>query len=145
MENRKKILIVDDDPVVRKVLSARLTSHQFQVVEAGSGSSGIALAREEHPDLILLDVVMPSEDGIQVCAALKQDSATEGIPIIFLTGLSCGLEPFKNIGAQRNSWMFGKPYNPDELLKAIRQILEETTPDQPSRGGAHGGKTVPLD
>ena len=125
MENRRKILIVDDDPVVRKVLSTRLTSQRFQVVEASNGSSGIALAKQEHPDLILLDVMMPLQDGIQVYAALKQDSATKEIPIIFLTALSGGLEPFKDLNPKRSYWMFGKPYQPEELLRAIQQTLDE--------------------
>ena len=125
MENPKKILIVDDDPVVREVLSARLTSQRFQIVEAGNGSSGIALAKRERPDLILLDILMPLQDGMQVHAALKQDSATKEIPIIFLTALSGGLGPLKDLNPKRSYRIFGKPYQPEELLRAIQQMLGE--------------------
>ena len=125
MANPKKILIVDDDPAVRKVLSTRLVNDRFQIVEAGDGSSGIALAKQEHPDLILLDIRMPLEDGIQVYAALRQDPSTRDIPIIFLTALSGGMNPLKDPNPKKSYWMFGKPYQPERLMKAIREALGE--------------------
>ena len=126
MKNPKKILIVDDDPAIRKVLRERLVSQGFQVVETDQGASTVAIAKEKHPDLILLDIIMPGRDGIQVYAALRQEPATKEVPVLFLTALSGGLEPLKDLNPGGSYWMFGKPYQPEQLMKAIEEALGES-------------------
>lgn len=116
--------MVDDEPDVRILLKARLASNGFQVLEAADGPSGIRIAETEHPDLILLDIMMPGKDGIEVYAALRQQPATKGIPIVFLTALSEGSNPsLTQLNPRRSYWMVGKPYRPQELLRAIDQAL----------------------
>ncbi len=128
-EKKKKILVVEDNPTTRRVLNERLTSNQFQVIEAGDGLQGIALAKRERPDLILLDVIMPGPDGVKAADGIKtfdllrQDALLEGTPIIFLTGLAAGTGLVNSMNPRREYWTLGKPYRPEELLEGIRQAL----------------------
>lgn len=80
------ILIVDDE-VENQRLFASMLADSYEIETAGSGEEALAKAREQMPDLILLDVMMPDITGVEVCKALKTDPATTGIPIIFITGL----------------------------------------------------------
>lgn len=80
------ILIVDDE-VENQRLFASMLADSYEIETAGSGEEALAKAREQMPDLILLDVIMPDITGVEVCKALKTDPATTGIPIIFITGL----------------------------------------------------------
>lgn len=131
MEIPRKILVVDDAPDIRMVLKARLASNGFQVLEAADGPSGIRIAETERPDLILLDILIPGKDGIEVYAALRQQPATKGIPIIFLTALSEGMNPpLTQLNPRKSYWTVGKPYQPAELLTVIRQAMEEVSPHE---------------
>ncbi|HMX16808.1 MAG TPA: response regulator, partial [Rhodocyclaceae bacterium] len=81
----QKILVVDDSPTERHVLTDLLAKNGYQVLAADSGEQGIALAKQEHPDLILMDVVMPGMNGYQATRTLTRDEATRDIPIIMCT------------------------------------------------------------
>ena len=87
VQNAQKILIVDDSPANLEILSD-LMSEEYEVLCSLSGSEGLELALAEQPDLILLDVMMPNMDGYEVCRALKGDTRTSEIPIIFVTALN---------------------------------------------------------
>ncbi len=136
MSELKKILVVDDEADVRLILKKRLSAHKFQVLEAPDGMSGIAVAKEERPDLILLDIMMPGKDGIETFHALKGDPDTKEIPVIFLTGLSPddqlsdqGLELIAatkhNLKLNQRYAILGKPYDPRELIHEVRRALGE--------------------
>ena len=131
----KKILIVDDEPDTRFFLNNRLTANQFNVLEAGDGAAGVALATTRRPDLILLDLIIPGEDGILTYHALRQHPDAKGIPVIFLTALSSSTSPMTKqslrllaktkhgVKMDENFWVMGKPYQPQELMETIRQAL----------------------
>ena len=85
---KQKILVIDDDPDVRKLVRINLTSSGFQVLEAGEGQQGIELARQHQPSLVLLDLMMPVMDGWTVLKELESDAATAGLPIVILTALA---------------------------------------------------------
>jgi len=87
MEDKTKILIVDDEPDVLRILEKRLTGNGYQVVSADSGYRALQMARKERPDLIILDIDMPDIDGGEVAARLKEEEATKHIPVIFLSCL----------------------------------------------------------
>lgn len=82
--SKEKLLIVEDDPILRDAM-CRVLSANFEVVSAGDGAEGLRLARKELPDLILLDILMPGMDGIEVCRRLKHEQTTCAIPIILIT------------------------------------------------------------
>jgi len=83
----KKILIVDDDPIIQKSLGSKLEKEGFVVLSAKNGQKGLEEARKNHPDLILLDVVMPSVDGIAMLEKLRQDEWGKNAEVILLTNL----------------------------------------------------------
>ena len=128
----KRILIVDDDPALRMLLRKRLTSRSFQVLEAEDGPSGFALAEKKKPDLILLDILMPGEDGTLTYNALKENSKTRAIPVVFLTAVAQGYTRVREDGKGGRYFMLGKPFSPEKLLRIIRQALAEAAP--PTRG-----------
>lgn len=125
---QKKILIVDDERDIVKALMIRLQSNGYNVVAAFDGAQGIFMANKEVPDLVILDIRIPAEDGFGVAEKLKQSDRTDQIPIIFLTG-----SPERN--AEERAMGLGarfyikKPYDPEELLDAVKRALETKTSD----------------
>jgi DNA-binding response OmpR family regulator len=121
---KKKILIVDDERDIVKALTIRLGASGYQVVSAYDGAQGVFLAHKEKPDLILLDIRMPSGDGFSVAEKLKQTSRTTRIPILFLTG-SPEREAEEKALALGARFYIKKPYDPEELLDAVKRALEK--------------------
>ena len=119
----KKILIIDDEPDVRMTTGKRLAANGYDVLEAADGPSGVLMAQRERPDLILLDLLMPGQDGVQTYHLLRQDPVTESIPIIFLTALS-GNVPYSP-GPKERGYVsiLGKPFEPKELLQEIQRAF----------------------
>jgi DNA-binding NarL/FixJ family response regulator len=118
----KRILVVEDEPQMRKNMELVLRREGFAVIVAPDGAEGIALARRELPDLILCDVMMPEVDGYGVLGALRGERATETIPFIFLTakGDTSEIRSGMNLGADD---YLTKPVSVDDLLGAIRARL----------------------
>lgn len=118
----KKILVVDDEKDLVETLSFRLESAGYQVVTAGDGQEGLEKAREEKPDIILLDVMMPKMDGYQVCRMLKFDEEFKDTPVIMLTarGQDQDRETGKNVGA--NDYVT-KPFEAKDLLEKIGKLI----------------------
>ena len=109
-----KILIVDDSPTERHVLTSLLTRNGYQVIAAQSGEEGIAKAKSELPDLILMDVVMPGLNGYQATRTLTRDPATKNIPVIACT--TKGQETDKIWGLRQGAQDYlVKPVNGQEL------------------------------
>ena len=121
---KKKILIVDDERDIVKAVTIRLGANGYDVVSAYDGAQGVFLAHKEKPDLILLDIRMPSGDGFSVAEKLKQVSRTSRIPILFLTG-SPEREAEEKALALGARFYIKKPYDPEELLDAVKRALEK--------------------
>ena len=119
---RKTVLLVDDEQSMLKVLERRLTSWGFDAVLADNGRDALRLAKERRPDLILLDVMMPEQDGLEVCRQLKAVSATSRIPIILVTVKATQLTS-EEIKASRAFRVIGKPYDSEALEEAVRAAL----------------------
>lgn len=83
-----KVLIIDDEPLMVKMYQRALHGEEFQVIPALGGDEGLEIAKTEKPNIILLDIMMPKPNGIEVLEALKADESTKGIPVIMLTNLS---------------------------------------------------------
>jgi diguanylate cyclase (GGDEF)-like protein len=116
------VLIVDDSRTSRSILTAVL-SREHHVIAAASGEEGLALALEQLPDLILLDVVMPGLDGFAVCARLKSDPTTEEIPVLFLSAL--GGEADETLALEAGAIDFiTKPISPVVVAARVRNHLE---------------------
>jgi len=119
----KKILVIEDEPEMRRNLTTILRLENFQPLPAANGRIGIELAKKEKPDLVLCDVMMPELDGYGVIAALRADTETVTIPFIFLTakGEKPDIRAGMNLGADD---YLTKPVAKSDLLAAIRSRLE---------------------
>lgn len=120
----KKVLIVDDEEDVLQVLSKRLQDAGFQVIKARNGKEGIEKAKQELPNLILLDIIMPDIDGGEVAEILKQDVMTKDIPVIFLTCLYTKREEKAEGHAIGENFFVAKPYDFKEVLDIVRQQMK---------------------
>ncbi len=124
------ILIIDDDPLMRSLIRDMLKAEGFPTLEAADGPKGVAAAQQGHPDLILLDAIMPGLDGYATCERLKADSATKGIPVIFVTITP---DPALN----RRAYAFGavacipKPFRREALLTMVKMALAQRSKRAP--------------
>ncbi len=112
------ILIVDDDPVVLKMLNEHLTTAGYRVIQAEDGRTAVRLARRRRPDLIILDIMMPEMDGGDVSQTLRDTPATADIPVVYLSSLVTA-----SVDRQPSQVLVGKPYNRAELLSVVREEL----------------------
>jgi two-component system, cell cycle response regulator len=119
---RSKILVVDDDPMNVKLISAILSRDDYAIVTAYGGEDALRITRAEHPDLILLDVMMPVMDGYQVTQEVKGDPATAGIPIIMVTALNGTEDKVRGLESGADEFLT-KPVNRAELLARVKSML----------------------
>ena len=119
----KKILVVDDQPEVRELVSVTLEVGPYQILAASSGEEALAVARQELPQLMLLDVMMPAgPDGLEVCRQLKSDPATASITIVMLTSKGQDWDREAGFEAGANDY-FVKPFSPLELIQKVEEVL----------------------
>lgn len=116
---KQKLLIVDDQPEMRKMLRLALGYGKYQIFEAADGSSALALARAEKPDLVVLDVMMPGKlDGFAVCRALKSDLDLTGSFVVMLTARG-HLEDFADGDVAGADAYMVKPFSPARLVEVV--------------------------
>jgi len=121
----KKILVVDDQLEVRELVEATLNIGDYEIHKAGDGESALKMAAKTHPDLIILDVMMPgSIDGYEVCRRLRANPETATSSIVMLTarGQEADRQKGKEVGADD---YFAKPFSPLELLNKVEEMLGE--------------------
>ena len=116
------VLVVDDDPVIQKLLQVNFEMEGYDVVIAGDGEEGLALAREERPDLVLLDVMMPKMNGLDVAAAMRSDDVTKNIPIIMLSAKAQASDVQAGLDLGVDDYVT-KPFDPLELLDRVGALL----------------------
>jgi OmpR family response regulator RpaB len=120
LENHKeKILVVDDEASIRRILETRLSMIGYDVVTAADGEEAIATFKDNHPDLVVLDVMMPKLDGYGVCQELRKES---DIPIIMLTALGDVADRITGLELGADDYVV-KPFSPKELEARIRSVL----------------------
>ena len=120
------ILIVEDDDTVREALSAGLESEGYEVILSDNGLDGLKQAKEEGPDLILLDLILPEMDGLSVCRALRRAS---DVPIIMLTARGTEMDKIVGLETGADDYVV-KPFSLGELLARIRSLLRRTKNDK---------------
>jgi DNA-binding response OmpR family regulator len=118
----QKILVVDDEQDVVKILKVRLEAAGYAVIAAYDGQEGLDMAHNEKPDLIVLDLMLPKLNGYQVCRMLKFDSAYQAVPIIMLTARASEEDQKLSQEAGADAYMT-KPFEPEQLLAKIRELL----------------------
>jgi two-component system alkaline phosphatase synthesis response regulator PhoP len=122
----KTILLADDEVPLRLLVRTTLADPHCRILEAADGSAALHLARQESPDLLILDWTMPGLSGIEVAQALRQDPATAHIPIIMLTAQG-GVRDKAQGGALGIYAYLVKPFSPLELLGKVQEVLGEST------------------
>ena len=117
----KRILVVDDDPSIVMILTRRLVANGYLVLSASGGEELLVKLRAFRPDAILLDVMMPSMDGVKVAEKLALSPATATIPIIFISCLIAPHHPQDSPSNPRHHYL-GKPFEPEALLGLLQRI-----------------------
>ncbi|HTW97674.1 MAG TPA: response regulator [Acidimicrobiales bacterium] len=115
-------MIVDDEDGVRSLVKMTLDGAGYQIIEASNGTDALELARAHHPDLMLLDVMMPDLSGIEVCRALKNEVDTAGITIVMLTAKAQHADVGEAEEAGADGY-FTKPFSPIALVRRVEAIL----------------------
>jgi len=113
-----RILVVDDEPSNIQILAGILQEH-YILSAATNGAKALELAAAQHPDIILLDMVMPEMDGLEVCRALKADPATAEIPVIFVTGMTDSENEERGLAAGAVDYIF-KPVSPPVVRARVK-------------------------
>ena len=143
----KRILIVDDDPELRELLRGYLGGNGFAVDTAGDGAAMRQSITAAAPDLVILDLMLPGEDGLALCRELRAASATSSLPILMLTARGEDTDRIVGLEMGADDYL-PKPFNPRELLARIRSILrragENASRGLPSRAFAFAGWTLDL-
>ena len=122
MEARGTILVVDDHKTVHRLIEAVLKLRGYTVLYAEDGNRGIEVARQQRPDLIFLDVMLPGMDGFKVCQYLKEDPLTQQIPVVFLTAK--GEDADVELGRQAGGDEFvKKPFKSMEIMGLLERFL----------------------
>lgn len=126
---KKKVLIVDDEPDVREFVQAVLEDHGYEFVTAADGEEGLAKAKSEAPDLAILDVQMPKKDGFRLFTDLRGDDATKSMPVIMLTGIGGRLgmkfgadDMGEYLGAKPEAYI-EKPIDPEKLVETVKELI----------------------
>jgi DNA-binding response OmpR family regulator len=116
------VLVVDDDPVIQTLLHVNFEMEGYKVVEAVDGAEGLERARADRPDVVVLDIMMPKMNGLEVASALKADPVTAGIPVILLSAKAqeSDIKAGQSTGAED---YMTKPFDPLDLLDRVAALL----------------------
>lgn len=130
--DQRRILIVDDEPGLRELVRINLEHEGFAVLQAEGGSECLTAVRESHPDLVILDVMMPDMDGWETCRKLREFSS---IPVLMLTARVQSKDIVTGLESGADDYLL-KPFNMDELLARVRALLRRIpSPNRPVTAG----------
>ena len=139
-----RILVIDDEKDLIELVSYNLEKEGFLVMSASDGESGLAAAMRESPDIILIDLMLPGIDGLEVCRALRADDRTARIPLIMLTAKSAESDRIVGLELGADDYVT-KPFSLGELTARIRAVLRRTSmPQTPGDITRCGGLTIDL-
>jgi len=129
------VLVIEDDPDIVEVVRYNLEREGFRVLDARDGERGLDQARRAEPDLILLDLMLPGIDGLEVCRRLRAADETRAVPVVILTAKSEEADVVVGLEMGADDYLT-KPFSPRELVARVRAVLRRV-----NRAGERGGKT----
>ena len=118
----KKILVVDDEADILKVVSFRLAKKGYEVLEATDGPEALEIIKNKKPDLVLLDLALPTMSGYEVCKKVKEDEKLKHIPILFLTAIHVDDIQKKMKGYRADGYLI-KPFEPEDMIKKVEKFI----------------------
>jgi DNA-binding response OmpR family regulator len=121
--SKRRVLLVDDDEGLRRLIGTTLGTEHFDLLQAVDGEEALEIAREHHPDLVLLDVNMPKLDGFEVCRQLKTAPGTSSIKVVILSARGADTDRARGREAGADDY-FIKPFSPIQLLNKVYALLE---------------------
>ncbi|CAM3961157.1 response regulator transcription factor [Alicyclobacillus pomorum] len=127
-----RVLVVDDEPSIRQLVQYNLTQAGFDVVTGESGNQVLHLVRDKHPDILVLDLMLPGMSGMEVCQQLRREGITT--PVIMLTARDDEIDRILGLEMGADDYIT-KPFSPRELIARIRAVLRRTTSGSESAGG----------
>ncbi len=122
-----RVLIVEDEPDIRELVVHHLKREGYQVSAASSGEEALRQVQAAPPDLVILDLMMPAMDGLEVCRRLRQDPATASLPIVMLTAKGDEVDRVLGLEIGADDYVV-KPFSPKELLARVRAVLRRSRP-----------------
>jgi len=125
------VLVVDDDPVILKLLEVNFEMEGFTVLVARDGQEGIDVATRDQPDLVVSDIMMPKKSGLELVIALKGDASTRDIPIILLSAKAQNADVRSGLEAGADDYVT-KPFEPLDLVDRVNRLLEARPSKRPS-------------
>lgn len=120
----KTILIVEDDKFLRELIAGKLVKEGYEISEAIDGEKGIKMIKEEKPDLVLLDLILPGIDGFEVLSRMKEDPELARIPVIILSNLGQKEEVERGIKLGAIDYMIKAHFTPREIIDKIKNVLK---------------------
>jgi len=120
----KKILIIEDDKFLRELIGQKLIKEGYDIVEAVDGEKGIKSAKDEKPDLILLDLILPGMDGFEVLTKIKEDARVAQIPVIILSNLGQKDDIEKGLKMGAVDYLIKAHFTPGEIIDKIKVVLK---------------------
>jgi DNA-binding response OmpR family regulator len=136
--SNKKVLVVDDDAKTVELVRLYLNRDGYRVLTAYDGAEALRLARESHPDLIVLDLMLPGINGLEVCRTLRNES---DVPIIMLTAKTTDQDKLTGLGLGADDYVT-KPFSPRELVARVRAVLRRLPGERGPEKIEHGGLTL---
>jgi two-component system, OmpR family, phosphate regulon response regulator PhoB len=138
----REVLVVEDEPDIRRLVVLHLERDGFRCRTAANGPDALREAKAAVPDLVVLDLMLPQLDGLEVCRRLRSDASTAGVPIIMLTAKFDEVDRIVGLEVGADDYV-GKPFSPKELVARVRAVLRRSRPEQGPRVLAVG--SVALD
>ena len=120
----KKILIVEDDKFLRELIVKKLSNEGYDVLEAVDGEQGLLQIKEGHPELVLLDLILPGIDGFEVLTQKREDPFTASIPVVILSNLGQKEDVDKGLSLGATDYLIKAHFTPGEIIEKVRNILK---------------------
>ena len=121
----KKVLVIEDEEFLRKLIATKLVNSNYEVIEAVDGEGGLKKIKEAKPDIVLLDLILPGMDGFTFLEKIKDDSETKGIPVIILSNLGQKEEIEKGLKLGAKDFLVKANLTPKDIVEKIKNIIGE--------------------
>jgi DNA-binding response OmpR family regulator len=123
--NVKRIICIEDEPEMIDLIQLILSRRGFEVIGASGGKEGLQIVRDTHPDLVLLDLMMPEMDGWEVYQQMKAEESTRNIPVIIVTAKAQNIDKVLGLHIAKVDDYIAKPFGPQELIDSVEKILNK--------------------